>query len=212
MTTTTAPPTTTGRRAGLGAVGGTLWLLMPAAFAAAELDAQPRGSLSFFAVAASYWLCLVLAPALVAVGYTALRTALGSDAGRVARTGVVLAPVGLGAMALGNGIEVGSMSLGGGEVALGHAMFLIGFLVSTVGGVLAGIAVVRRLRDTAARAAGWLLVLALPLGIGIGALASAVAPGNDAGFFAAIAVPTGLAWLLLGRSLATSAAPAAAPR
>lgn len=51
------------------------------------------------------------------------------------------------------------------------------------------------------RVAGWVLVLALPLGIGIGMLGSVLASENDAGFWAAISVPTGAAWVLLGRSL-----------
>jgi peptidoglycan/LPS O-acetylase OafA/YrhL len=104
-------------------------------------------------------------------------------------------------MALGNGIEVASMTAGGGEVALGHALFLIGFLVSVIGSLLVGIVVFRRRRDALSRAAALLLALALPLGIGIAVLGSAIAPESDAGFWAAISVPTGIAWVLLGRSL-----------
>jgi hypothetical protein len=54
-----------------------------------------------------------------------------------------------------------------------------------------------------------LLTLALPFGIALGLLGSAVAPENDAAFWAAISVPTGMAWVLLGRSLATTARPRA---
>jgi hypothetical protein len=197
-TTSTTP---VAGRATLGALGGALWMLLPAAWAVAELEDQQFGSLSFFAVAAADWIFLVLAPALIVVGLTALRTVLGTAAGRVGGTGMVFAALGLGAMALGNGIEVGSMSAGGGEVALGHAIFLIGFLVSIVGWLLVGITVIRKRRAALSRVAGWILVLALPLGIGIGMLGSVLAPENDAGFWAAISVPTGAAWLLLGRSL-----------
>lgn len=202
MTTiaTTSTPTVASR-ATLGAWGGALWMLLPAAWTVTELKDQQFGSLSFFAVAVADWIFLVLAPALIVVGVTALRTVLGARAGRVGGTGMVLAALGLGAMALGNGIEVGSMSAGGGEVALGHSIFLIGFLVSIVGGLLVGIMVIRRRRAPLSRVAGWILVLALPLGVGIGMLGSVLAPENDAGFWAAISVPTGAAWLLLGRSL-----------
>lgn len=202
MTTiATTSTTTVTARATLGALGGALWMLLPAVWAVADLEDQPFGSPSFFVVAAANWVFLVLAPAMIVVGVTALRTVLGSAAGRVGGAGMVCAALGVSAMALGNGIEVGSMSAGGGEAALGHTMFLLGFLVSIVGGLLMGITVVRQRRAALSRAAGWILVLALPLGIGIGMLGSVLAPGNDAGFWAAISVPTGAAWLLLGRSL-----------
>lgn len=202
MTTiATTSTTTVAGRATFAAVGGALWMLLPAAWAVAELEDQQFGSLSFVAVAVADWIFLVLAPVLIVVGVTALRAVLGTAAGRVGGTGMVLAALGLGAMAVGNGIEVGAMSLGGGEVALGHAIFLIGFLVSIVGGLLVGITVIRKRREALSRVAGWILVLALPLGIGIGMLGSVLAPENDAGFWAAISVPTGAAWLLLGRSL-----------
>lgn len=203
MTSTTVPPTTRSAAdtARLATIGAALWMLLPVAGGVASLEEQDFGSLSFLAVAASKWIFFVLPPALLVVGHTALRTALGSAAGRVALTGIVLASLGLGAMTLGNGIEVASMTVGGGEVGIGHAIFLIGFLASVVGGVLVGSTVIRRRRDALSRIAGWVLVLALPLGIGIGALGLMIVPENDAGFWAAISVPVGLAWLLLGRSL-----------
>lgn len=184
------------------------------AWAVAELETREFGTASFVAVAASYWLCLVLAPALLAVGYTALRTSLGERTGRLGRIGIAVAVPGLLAMAVGNGIEVASISAGGGEVTLGYAIFFVGFLVSIVGGVLTGITVIRRRPDGPSLAAGWLLVLALPLGIGISLLGSLFAPENDAAFWAGVAVPTGLAWLVLGRTLTGhvgTAEPAAVP-
>jgi hypothetical protein len=41
----------------------------------------------------------------------------------------------------------------------------------------------------------------VPLGIGLGFALTAVAPHTDLGFWAAITVPYGVAWVLLGRSL-----------
>jgi hypothetical protein len=61
--------------------------------------------------------------------------------------------------------------------------------------------VFRRRTDALSRAAGLVMALALPLGIGLAILGSAIDPQNDAWFFAAICVPTGIAWLLLGVSL-----------
>ena len=183
MTTTTVSRTATA-----GLVGGVLWALLPVAGGLA-LDDFERGTLSWFAVAASYWICAVL---------------------RAGRIGIVVAACGLVAMSLGNGIEVASMTAGHGEVDLGHAIFLIGFLVSVVGSIVTGVVVLLRRRDALSRAAGVLLILALPVGIGIGLLGSSLDPGNDAWFWAAIAVPTGIAWVLLGASLRSADRPARA--
>jgi hypothetical protein len=193
--------TTASRPAGLGLLGGALWALLPAAWAVANPKDAAFDGLAFVAVAASMWLFAVLPPALLAAGATALHRALGATAGRVGVTGLVVAGLGYAAMTVGNGIEVASMTAGGGEVAAGHAIFLIGFLVSVLGGIVTGIVVVRRRRDRLSRVAGLLLTLALPLGIGIGLGGSAIDPANEAWFWAAIAVPTGIAWVLLGSSL-----------
>ena len=200
--------TTISRAATTGLVGGALWVLLPISWSVAVLDDVEPGTLGWFAVSAAYWIFAVLPPALMIVGLTALRRSLGD--GRLGQIGIAVAGIGLAAMALGNGIEVASLTAGGGEVDLGHSMFLIGFLVSVVGGILTGIAVFRRRKDGLARAAGLLLVLALPLGIGLGVLGSSVDPSNDAWFWAAISVPTGIAWVLLGASLRSVRRPAPA--
>jgi hypothetical protein len=209
--TAIAPPTTpTGtvaRRARIGTAGAVLWTLSSGVWAAADLEKQPYGSLSFVAVAVAWWTCMVAGPLLLVVGHSALAAALGTAAGRIGRVGIGTSAAGLAAMGLGIGIEVASMSVGGGEVAAGHAILLIGFLVGVIGGLITGITVIRRLPGTAARVAGWLLALALPLGIGIGALGSMLAPQNDAVFWAVLTLPTGIAWLLLGRSLSTTTGP-----
>lgn len=192
-------------------LGGVLWVLLPVAWSVAGPEDAEYGTLSFVAVAASLWLFLVAAPALLITGVMALRRVLGGSAGRVGAAGMITSAVGYGAMALGNGIEVASMSAGGEEVALGHAIFLIGCLVSVLGGIVLGIVVFRRRRDGLSRAAAWLMMLALPLGAGLLLAGSAIAPTSDVGFWAAITVPTGSAWVLLGRSLRSVGEPAAAP-
>jgi hypothetical protein len=149
--------TTASRPAGLGLLGGALWALLPAAWAVANPKDAAFDGLAFVAVAASMWIFVVLPPALLAIGATALRRALGAAAGRVGVTGLVVAGLGYGAMTVGNGIEVASMTAGGGEVAIGHTTFLVGFLVSVLGGILTGIVVFRRRRDALSLAVGLLL-------------------------------------------------------
>jgi hypothetical protein len=214
MTTTTTPATaadTIARRARLGTAGAVLWTLSSGVWGAAEPEDQTFGTLGFVAVAVAWWIAMVLAPALLVAGHSALLTTVGNRTGRLGRGGVVAAGAGIAAMGLGIGIEIASLSAGGGEVALGHVVLLVGFLVAVVGGVVTGITVIRRLTGTATRIAGWLLVLALPLGLGVGALGSLLAPENDAAFWAALTLPTGIAWVLLGRWLQASR-PAAAGR
>jgi hypothetical protein len=193
--------TTISRGATTGLVGGALYALFPIAWNLANVTDVEFGTLSFVAVAASYWIFAVLPPVLIVAGLVGLRRALGADAGKVGAVGLVLSMIGLGAMSLGVGIEVASISVGGGEVALGHAMLLIGFLVHAVGSILLGVVVFRRRRDGLSRAAGLLLALAFPLGLGIGFVGSTVDPNNDAWFWAVVSVPTGIAWVLLGSSL-----------
>jgi hypothetical protein len=208
VSTTTA---TVPRPTGSALIGGVLWLLLPAAAWWSSGDEPGHSSgLARVAVVASFWIFGVLAPALLVAAVTTLRPALVGT-GRLGRTGVVVAAVGYGAMAIGNGIETASITLGGGEVDFGHATFLVGFLVSVVGGILTGFVVFRRRRDSRSRAGALLLALALPLGFGIALLGMALLPANDAGFWAAISVPTGLAWVLLGRSISSSPAPEPAP-
>lgn len=208
MTTTTARttaiPSPVARRARLATLGAVLWTLSSGIWAVSDLETQEFGSPAFVAVALAWWIGMVLAPALLVVGHAALRTALGPAAGRVGAIGVVVSAIGIGSMGLGIGIETASMSVGGGEVAAGHAILLGGYLVAVVGALLTGITLIRERRDTLSRTAGWLLVLALPLGIGIGLFGTAIAPENDAVFWAVLTVPTGIAWLFLGRLLSAT--------
>lgn len=207
MTTTTAralpAPDTHTRRARLGTLGGAMWALSSGAWAISDLGPQEFGSLRFVAVAVSWWIFMVLPPVLLVLGHVALRAALGPSVGRVGTGGLLLSALGIAAMGLGIGIEIASMSVGGGEVPAGHAVLLVGFLVAVAGALVTSITVVRKRRDGLSRAGGWLLVLAVPLGMGIGFLGSVLGPGNDAWFWAALTLPTGIAWVLLGRSLAT---------
>jgi len=193
--------TTVSRAATTGLVGGALWALLPVSWKITDVTDVEFGTLSYTAVMISYWIFAALAPALVVVGLVALRRALGPDAGRVGAVALVLSMAGIAAVSLGVGIELASISFGGDEVPLGHAVLLIGFLVHIAGSIPLGVVVFRRRRDVLSRVAGMLLTFALPLGIGIGLLGSTVDPNDDTWFWAAISVPTGIAWVLLGTAL-----------
>ena len=94
------------------------------------------------------------------------------------------------------------MSVGGGEVSLGHALLLIGFLVSIVGGIVArGHRVPPAPGRALPRPPGCCSPSPSRSASASALLGSAVDPENDAWFWAAIAVPTGIAWVLLGASL-----------
>jgi hypothetical protein len=183
---------------------------MPAVFTAAHLDDIQRGTLSFTAVAIAYWAFGVAPLLLLLVGLSGLRRALGAAAGRTGTVGIVVSALGLLAMFLGNGTEMATITVNGTESDLGHSVFLIGFLVLVVGSLLLGIALLRSRRGSLSRWAGALLVAMLPLGIGLAFLGGIVSPSSDGGFWAAIAVPTGIAWVLLGASLRSDSRTAAA--
>ena len=208
----TSPAGTIVPKARTATVGAVLWTLSPGVWALSEPEDQRYGTLAFAAVAVAWWICMVAAPLLIVVGHSALSAALRPVTGRLGRAGIGTAAAGLAAMGLGIGIEVASMSFGGSEVALGHAILLGGFLVALLGSLATGVTLIRRSTEAAARIAGCLLTLALPLGLGIGLLGSVVAPENDAVFWAVLTVPTGIAWVLLGRSLVQQYRTAAAVR
>jgi len=90
------------------------------------------------------------------------------------------------------------------ESAVVHSAFLIGFLVLLVGSLLLGVALIRVRRDPPSRLGSLLFALALPLDILLTFLGGAVAPGTDIGFWAAITVPYGSAWVLLRFALSSS--------
>jgi|tagenome__1003787_1003787.scaffolds.fasta_scaffold20967002_3 hypothetical protein len=194
--------TTTVQRGGTaGLVGGTLWALLPVVFLV-HLEDTARGSLAFVAVAAAAWVVGALSLVLLLVAVSRLRAGLEDGGGRLGAVGVVVSGLALLAMVVGNGTELTTLTVSGTESDLGHSAFLIGFLALVVGSLLLGIALLRGRREPLVRWAGALMVGMVPLGIGLGVLLNAVAPHTDLGFWAAITVPYGVAWVLLGRSLA----------
>ena len=196
MSTTSSP-----RGATAAVVGGALWALVPLAFGLVDPTEVQRGTLSFVAVVAAVWICGALSLALLLVGLAGLRPVLAQT--RLGAVGTAVSAAGLLAMLLGNGTELTTITVNGQQSDLGHTVFLVGFLVLIVGSLLLGISLIRR---RTAPLAGWILTLALPTGIGLGLLGALLFPHNDGAFWAAITVPTGVAWVLLGRTVATRAA------
>jgi hypothetical protein len=190
MSTTPAP-----RGATAATVGGALWALVPVAFGLVDPTDVRRGTLSFVAVLAAVWICGALSLALLLGALAGLRPVLAQT--RLGAVGAAVSAAGLAAMLLGNGTELTTIMVNGQESDLGHTVFLIGFLVLIAGSVLLGIALIR---GRVCAVSGWIMTLALPIGIGIGLLGALLFPHNDGAFWAAIAVPTGVAWVVLGRT------------
>jgi hypothetical protein len=184
-----------------GMLGGLLWALFPLATVLVSMDSTQPGTMAHIGAAVVYWLMAVLPLLLLVVGLVGLRALHGRAYGRLGNVGFLASFLALTLMFLGNAVEVASLTFSGSDSSLGHSMFLIGLLVLLVGSVLLGIAIIRTLRDPSSRVGGLLLIGALPLGILLGVVLGAIAPTTDLGFWAAITVPYGVAWLLLGHAL-----------
>jgi hypothetical protein len=192
-----------------GIIGGLLWALFPLATVLVDMSNTQPGSLNHLAAAGVYWLMAVLPLLLLLIGLAGLRALSSGAYGRLANVGFLVSFLALALMFIGNAVEIASLTFSGSESSLGHSIFLIGFLVLLVGSILLGIAIVRTRRDPSSRVGGPLLVGALPLGIVLAVALGAIAPRTDLGFWAAITVPYGVAWLLLGYALMSARGTAA---
>jgi hypothetical protein len=184
-----------------GMLGGLMCALLPLATVLVSPKNMQPGSLAHLAAAGVYWLMAVLALLLLLVGLVGLLALHGRAYRRVGNVGFLVSFLALPLLLLGNAAEVASLTFSGTESSVGHSMFLIGFLVLLVGSVLLGIAIVRTRSVPSLRLGGLLLVGALPLGILLAIILGVTVPGTDLGFWAAITVPYGFAWLLLGYAL-----------
>jgi hypothetical protein len=185
-------------------VGGLLWALFPLSTAFVSHEYTQPGTLAYVAAIASDWLMAVLPLLLLIVGQMGLRAIYGGDFGRLGKVGILVSSAALALMFVGNGVEVASLTFSGSESSVGHFAFLIGFLILLAGSVMLGIALIRIRRDPFSRLAGLLFVLALPMGILLAFVVGPATPGTDVGFWAAITVPYGLAWMILGYALSSS--------
>ncbi|HZY65617.1 MAG TPA: hypothetical protein VFE21_07040 [Rubrobacteraceae bacterium] len=188
-----------GRWGALAAMlGGALWALFP--FGTPIATIEDPAALAYPASVAYYWLMAVVPLLLLLVGLVGLYTVQRGDYGRLGKVGFPVSILALGAMFAGNTIEVASLTFSGSESAVGHSAFLLGFLLLLVGSVLVGLAVWWERRDPPSRLGSLLLMGALPLGIVIAIVLGSLVPESDLGFWAAIAVPFGVAWMVLGRA------------
>ena len=134
---------------------------------------------------------------LLLLGLAELRWIGRDRLGRLGKAGVVVSALALGAMALGNGIELYTAMARGTESDLGHTIFLVAFLVLMVASLLVGQALVRRRWRVGVRWAGLLLLLVFPLGVLLLIVGGALSPDTDLGFWSALTVPYALARVLL---------------
>lgn len=183
-------------------VGGALWALFP--FGTPIANIEESGTPGYVASVAYDWLLGVLPLLLLLVGLAMLYLSQRGTYGWLGKVGFPVSILALVAMFAGNAMEVASLTFRGSESAVGHFVFLIGFLVLLVGSVLVGLAIWRTRRDAPSRAGSLLLIGALPLGILLAVVLGSLVPESDLGFWAAIAVPFGLAWLVLGRAFRAS--------
>ncbi len=188
-----------GRWGALAAMlGGALRALFP--FGTPIANIEEPGTLAYLASVAYYWLMAVIPLLLLLVGLVGLYAGQRGTYGRLGKVGFPISVLAVGLMFAGNAVEVASLTFRGSESAIGHSAFLIGFLVLLVGSVLVGLAIWRARRDPSARSGSLLLIGALPLGILLAVVLGSLVPHSDLGFWAAIAVPFGVAWVVLGRA------------
>lgn len=191
-------------------VGGALWALFP--FGTPLANIEESGTPAYAISVAYDWLMAVLPLFLLLVGLAMLYISQRGAYGRLGKVGFPVSILALGAMFAGNAIEVASLTFSGSESAVGHFTFLIGFLVLLVGSVFLGFALRRMRQDGPSRWGGLVLICALPLGILLAVALGSLVPESDLGFWAAIAVPYGVAWTVLGRAFrARPAEPAGQP-
>lgn len=183
--------------------GGLLWALFPLGIVFVSTDGKEPGTAAYLAAASLGWLMGVIPLLLMLAGLAAMHSLNRSSYGRFGTAGFYVSFGALSLMFAGNGTEVASLTFTGSESSAGHYMFLIGFLLLLIGSVSLGIALVRVRRGLASRIGGLLLVGLLPLGIVLAVVLGTAAPETDLGFWAAITMPYGIAWVLLGNVLGT---------
>lgn len=181
--------------------GGALWALFPLGDVLTSNDNYRSGTPANLAAAAVDWVMAVIPLLLLLVGLSVVHTLHRRSYGRLGNFGFLVSFAALALMLVGNAVEVASLTFAGSESAVGHSAFLIGFLLLLIGSAPLGVALVRTRRDPVSRTGGLLLIGLLPLGILLAVVLGSLAPGTDVGFWAAITVPYGIAWVLMGHAL-----------
>ena len=178
-------------------VGGLLWACLPPVFVYADNGFGKPATVASALADISKWLVGVVSLLLLLFGLAQLWW-LGHDRlGRSGQAGVVVSALALGAMALGNGVELYTVTTRETESDIGHTIFLSALLVLIVASVLLGQVFVRRRWSAGVRWAGLFLLLVLPLGILFLVLGQLASPDTDLGFWSALTVPYALARTVL---------------
>ena len=178
-------------------VGGLLWACLAPVFVYADSALDKPGTAEFALAVISMWLVGVVSLVLLLLGLAQLWL-LGPDRlGRLGQAGIVVSALALAAMALGNGIELYTVTALGTEGDIGHMIFLSALLVLIVASILLGQILVRRRWSAGVRWAGLFLLLAAPLGVGFLLLGGVLSPETDLGFWSALSVPYAIARVLL---------------
>jgi hypothetical protein len=203
--------TTTARGATAGMAGGVGWVLFPwgTQFIGIEHDASAAGEM--FAIA-YYGLLLVVPALLLLVGLQALHAHHRGRYGRLGSAGALVTGIGLGAMFTGLAVEMTTFTIAGEKSAIGHAIWMSGFLLLLPGSVLLGAAVWRAGVLARARLVGLLLVLVIPISVAVAALGGMAFPEGDTGFWLGLTLPYGLIWIVLATALRGARFAAPAPR
>ena len=107
-------------------------------FVYADSTLDKPGTAGFALAVTSMWLVGVVSLVFLFIGLAQLWS-LGRDRlGRVGQAGAVVSALALAAMALGNGIELYTVTARGTESDIGHTIFLIALLILIVASILLG--------------------------------------------------------------------------
>jgi hypothetical protein len=174
-------------------VGGLLWACLAPVFVYADRALHKPGTAGFALAVSAMWLVGVVSLVLLLLGLAQLWS-LGRDRlARLGQAGIVVSALALAAMAVGNGIELYTVTAHGTDSEIGHTIFLIAFLILIVASILLGQILVRRRWNASVRWAGLFLLLAAPLGILSLVLGGVLSPETDLGFWSALSVPYAIA-------------------
>jgi len=139
-----------------------------------------------------------LAAVLLALGLPALYASERGWFGRLATLGFGLLSLGWGVATLG--LVVTSLTMPP-VSEFGFIGFLLGLLVSTLGMLAFGVAILRDDGATIPRVGAWLLVAALPVGVPFAIAFTTYVMGEAADPWAGPMLCYGLAWIVFGRYL-----------
>ncbi|WP_336344341.1 hypothetical protein [Halalkalicoccus ordinarius] len=133
--------------------------------------------------------------ALIAVGLVAFYASERGWFGRLAHLGMALVAIGLVPMVVGSA-AIGWVPSSGESFFIAY---LLGLLVALLGAIVLGIAMLRS--DAAPRAAAWLLIVALPVGLPATIGYTLVTMGVVDHAWVGPELLFGLAWVVIGYSL-----------